>query len=282
MYLHWRRNRIILAALIIVSIAILTIHFKEGEEGLVHRVQRITVGLVAPLQAGVSSIVDPFRHGIHFLVEIRDLKQENERLKREVAELKRDLISLKVVAKENERLRRLIGFKEKTIYKVLPARIIGKSPTGWQAIIILDKGSADGVRKYMPVVVDKGLVGQVVGVSSHAAQVQLITDPKSGVSCQILSTGERGILQGETGGELKLNFIPKDSRVRKMDAVITSGLGGVFPPGIFVGTVSEIKVNPYGLYKEVKVKSSVDFSKLEEVLIITNPLPKTPFPTEGG
>ncbi|MDI6689252.1 MAG: rod shape-determining protein MreC [Actinomycetota bacterium] len=282
MYLRWRRDRIILAALIMMSIVILTLHFKESEEGLVHRVQRITVGLMAPLQAGVSRMVDPFRHGIHFLAEIRDLKRENERLKREVAELKRDLISLKVVAKENQRLRRLIGFKEKTTFEVLPARIIGKSPTGWQAIIILDKGSADGVRKYMPVVVDEGLVGQVVGVSSHAAQIQLITDPKSGVSCQILSTGERGILQGETGGELKLNFIPKDSKVRKADAVITSGLGGVFPPGIFVGTVSEIKVNPYGLYKEVKVKSSVDFSKLEEVLIITNPPPKTSFPTEGG
>ena len=129
----------------------------------------------------------------------------------------------------------------------------------------------------MPVVVAEGLVGQVTQVSGHAAEVQLITDQKSGVAAQLIGSGETGIVEGEVDRKLKLNFVSKDSKVRKGDLVITSGLGGVFPKGLFIATVSKTTQRPYSLYKDISLYSPVHFNGLEEVLVIVNPPPKSPF-----
>lgn len=270
-----RLNQIILVVLILLSIAIITLHHKEGEEGFLHRTQGFVTNLISPLQSGVSRVVNSFRHGWGYIFELGQLREENRQLRREVAEFRRELISLRGMERENRRLRKLVGFKEKLEYRTIPAHVIGKSPTEWQSTIIFDRGSADGVAKDMPVVVEEGLVGRVIEVASHATQVQLITDRKSGVAAQILRTGETGVVEGQIGGELGLQFIPKDSSVKKGDIIITSGLGGVFPKGVPIGKVVEVKGRTHDLYKRIKVKSVVDFSRLEEVLIITD-FPLTP------
>lgn len=270
-----RLNQIILVVLILLSIVVITLHYKEGEEGFLHRTQGFATNLIFPLQSGVSRVVNSFRHGWGYIFELGRLREENQQLKGEVAELRGELISLREMERENRRLRKLVGFKEKLEYRTIPAHVIGKSPTEWQATIILDGGSADGIAKDMPVVIEEGLVGRVIEVASHAAQVQLVTDRKSGVAAQILRTGETGVIEGQIGGELGLQFISKDSSVRKGDIIITSGLGGVFPKGIPIGRVVEVKGRAHDLYKGIKVKSAVDFSKLEEVLIITD-FPLTP------
>ncbi len=281
MYPRWsRRNRIIFGLLVILSVAILTLYFREGSNGFLHRVQRYTVNIVVPLQAGISRAVSPIKSAFRFVAEIGSLRAKNQGLEKENKKLKTEIVSLRLMKKENERLRKLVGFKEKTDFTTIPAHVIGKSSTDWQAAIVLDKGSDDGVEKNMPVVVDSGLVGQVIDSSPKACRVQLITDQKSGVGVQMLSTGETGVLQGQINGELKINFISKDSKAKKGDEVVTSGLGGVFPKGLYVGKVKKIARRPYSLFKEIDVESSVEFVKLEEVLIITSPLPKNPYETE--
>jgi rod shape-determining protein MreC len=266
--------------LVILSVAILTLYFREGSNGFLHRVQRYTVNIVVPLQAGISRAVSPIKSAFRFVAEIGSLRAKNQGLEKENKKLKTEIVSLRLMKKENERLRKLVGFKEKTDFTTIPAHVIGKSSTDWQAAIVLDKGSDDGVEKNMPVVVDSGLVGQVIDSSPKACRVQLITDQKSGVGVQMLSTGETGVLQGQINGELKINFISKDSKAKKGDEVVTSGLGGVFPKGLYVGKVKKIARRPYSLFKEIDVESSVEFVKLEEVLIITSPLPKNPYETE--
>jgi rod shape-determining protein MreC len=270
----------VLGISIILSIAILTISFRESNQGIIHRLQRASLNLIAPIQAGVTKIVNPVYQGSRAVGELFYFRRENKRLRREVASLRGQTVELQELRKENSRLRRLAGFARRTPYRTISAHVIGKSTSDWQASVILDKGSADGIRENMPVVVAEGLVGQVVEVASHASQVQLLTDQKSGVGAEIQETGETGVAQGQLGGDLRLLYVDKNSEVKKGDRVVTSGLGGVFPKGIFVGTVVKVKEKAYVLHKEIKILPAVDFSRLAEVLIITNPPPRPPFGME--
>ncbi|MBI4744928.1 MAG: rod shape-determining protein MreC [Actinobacteria bacterium] len=283
MYLHSgsrKKNNITLGLLVILSIFILTIHFKEGPDGLLHRIQRVSIGITAPLQAGVTKIINSFSSNVNFITDVFNLREENRKLKKENEKLKHKFIFYKEIENENSRLRKLIGFEERLKYRTLPAQIIGKSSNDWQSSIIIDKGYADGLTKNMPVFTSDGLVGQIVQVAPNASQVQLILDQKSGVGVQILSTGETGVLQGQINGFPELEFISKNSEVKVGDEIVTSGLGGVFPKGILVGKVVSLRIDGYSLNKQIYVKPTVDFSKLGEILIITNPPLKPPFAGE--
>jgi len=281
LYPRWsKRNRIIFAILIVFSITVLTLYFRESSNGILHRVQRYTVNMVVPLQSGVSRAISPFRSAFRFVAGIGSMNSENRALKKENKKLKADVVTLRMAEKENKRLKKLLGFKDKTDLVLMPAHVIGKSSTAWQDVVVLDKGREDGIKKNMPVVVDSGLVGQVIDASPSACRVQLITDQKSGVGAQIVSTGETGVVQGQIGGELKLSFISKGSEVKRGDQIVTSGLGGIFPKGIYIGVVKKVIQRPYGLFKEIEIESAVGFHRLEEALIITNPVPKNPYGTE--
>jgi len=274
-----KRNQIVLAVFLILSVGVLTLHWRLGTDSFFNQTQRVVVGLTGPLQSGFSKITRPFKNGLRYVREMGSLRRDNTRMKGEVTKLREEVISLREAKRENKRLKQLAGFKEDK-YTTLAARIIGNSPNNWQATVVIDKGSAEGVALRMPVVSGEGLVGQISKVSSHVSEVQLILDQKSGVGAQIQKRGEKGIIQGDLDKEPKLNFISKDSRVKKGEAVITSGLGGIFPKGILIGFTSEVKLAPYSMYKEIKVTPIVKFSRLEEVLVITNPQPKIPWKKE--
>ncbi len=276
-----KRSRIVFGLLLVLSVTTLTFYYGESSNGILHRAQRYTVNMVVPLQSGFSRIVTPLRSAVQFVSSIGGLSSKNRRLTRENQRLKAEIAQLEQMKKENKRLRKLVGFKQETDFVTVPAHIIGKSSTDWQAVIILDKGRDDGVMKNMPVVVDGGLVGQVIDSSPKACRVQLITDQKSGVGVQIVETGDTGVLQGQIDGELRLSFISKEVKLTEGDRIVTSGLGGVFPKGIYVGTVQKVGKRAYSLFKEIKVKSAVEFSKLEDVLIITKPLPHDPLRMDG-
>lgn len=272
-----RRKQIILAILIIICVFFLTLHYRGGQEGFLVQARRAVMTVISPLQLAVTTVVSPFRNSIQYLGEIRDLKVKNTRLERQVKRLEHQVISLRKKGKENDRLRKLAGFKKDSGFKTKAASVIGRSITGWEALIVIDKGSAAGITKNMPVVAGYGLVGQVVDVSPYASQVQLIIDQRSGVAAELLESGKEGILEGQIDGKLKLGYISKESEVKRGDIVLTSGLGGVFPKGIEVGKVSKVEEDPYDLYKKIEVRPEADFSSLEEVLVIVNPSPPSPY-----
>ena len=266
-----RRNYLVLLVLILISMLILTIHFREGENGIIHRMQRLVMTAVSPIQGVVTTAVSPIGDGWDYLVHFGDLKRENRKLKQEVSKLKGEVFALRGLKNENARLQGLVGFKNQGGYETIAAHVIGMPTSNWWSSVVIDKGFVDGVRRNMPVIAGGGLVGQVAEVSRDASKIMLLNDAQSGVSVQVQQTGEVGIIKGQLRGEnLALRFISRDSSIAKGDVIVTSGLGGLFPKGIYVGKVASVKQSALSLYKIVEVAPATDFSQLEEVLIIKN------------
>jgi rod shape-determining protein MreC len=262
-------NRIALALLILISVSVLVIHFRENDTGFLHNLQRFSVNLLSPLQAGSFSVARSVSNTWQSATKFGQLQEENKALKIEVAELRRDTINIKELVLEIARLRDGIGAPVRQQFVTVFATVIGKSVNTWQATVILDKGSKDGIKKQMAVATADGLVGQVMSTTANSCLVQLIMDQKSAVGVRLQNSRATGIVEGEGQNELKLNYLSKEVKTAKGEIVISSGLGGLYPPDLVVGTVSKVGQRTDGLFQDVRVSPAVDFWTLEEVFIIT-------------
>jgi rod shape-determining protein MreC len=155
----------------------------------------------------------------------------------------------------------------------LPAQVIGEDASSWFRTVMLDKGSDDGLREGLPVVVAEGAVGRIIRCSPRESRVLLITDASSAIASLLQESRTRGISRGK-GETVSLEFALRQDPVEVGELVITSGTGGVFPKGLVIGTVSRVVHDDYGLFQEVTVIPAVDFSRLEEVLILLKETPR--------
>jgi rod shape-determining protein MreC len=197
-----------------------------------------------------------------------DIHHENTQLKNEIHVLKMANSRYRELLATQERLEELLQFKQTINRPVLAAQVIGLDPTGWFKSVIIDKGKWAGLRLDMPVVNAFGVVGRVVSVSSNYAKVLLIIDQNSAVDCLVQRSRDRGMLKGLMSEICKLDYVSKSNDITMGDMVVTSGLGGVFPKGLPVGRILDVKEIPGELFKDIKIRTAVDFSKLEEVLVI--------------
>jgi rod shape-determining protein MreC len=197
-----------------------------------------------------------------------DIHHENTQLKNEIHELKMANSRYRELLATQERIEELLQFKQTINRPVLAAQVIGLDPTGWFKSVIIDKGKWAGLRLDMPVVNAFGVVGRVVSVSSNYAKVLLIIDQNSAVDCLVQRSRDRGMLKGLMSEICKLDYVAKSNDITMGDMVVTSGLGGVFPKGLPVGRILDVKEIPGELFKDIKIRTAVDFSKLEEVLVI--------------
>jgi len=231
-------------------------------------VEQLIVEITAPFQRLIRQSIDAtenFWMNYFYLVDVRS---ENARLKQTADALRRENNRYRELLATHERLQKLLQFKEMVQRPATAAQVIGADPTGWFKSIIIDKGKDAGLSWDMPVVNASGVVGRIVSVSKNYAKVLLIVDQNSAVDCLTQRSRDRGMVKG-TGGRLcKMDYMAKSSDVAVGDLVITSGLGGVFPKGLPVGTVTEAKEGDGKLFKEIDIMPCVDFSKLEEVLVI--------------
>ena len=209
--------------------------------------------------------VEEFWLNYFYLVNVR---QENLRLRTSVNSLKMENSRYRELLSTHERLEKLLQFKQDTDRPVLAAQVIGLDPTGWFKSVIINKGKEDGLEIDMPVVNAVGVVGRVVSLSPNYAKVLLIIDQNSAVDCLVQRSRDRGIVTGLSTEICKMDYMVKSSDVAVGDIVVTSGLGGVFPKGIPVGEVLNVEDITGELFKNIEIRPAVDFSKLEEVLII--------------
>ncbi len=209
-----------------------------------------------------------------FLTVPRDvlaLQQRNIQLEADVARLQAQVIQLQQQVAETDALAALVKFSRSNPQSsYTAASVIGRDPSPFLHYIIIDKGSNQGVLRGMPVVTEKGLVGRVDAVVSDASRVQLITDPNSAVNVRLESAKREAILVGSVSGDLFLDFLPPNFTVEPGDVLLTSGLGGGFPPDLIIGQVINIRKRDSDLFQQASVQAVVDFTQLKIVLIITD------------
>jgi len=230
--------------------------------------EQLIVEITAPFQKLIKQTINftkDFWLNYFYLIDVRN---ENTRLKQEINSFRRENSRYKELLATHERLRKLLQFKEIIRRPVVAAQVIGLDPTGWFKSIIIDKGKRAGLKWDMPVVNASGVVGRIVSVSTDYAKVLLIIDQNSSVDCLTQQSRDRGMVKGLSTDVCKMDYMAKSNDAVVGDMVITSGLGGIFPKGLPVGRISRVKDVSGELFKEIEVSPSVDFSKLEEVLVI--------------
>ena len=259
-----------LIVLSVISLALFVLGVREGDSGLLHGVRgvfqtvatpaRVVGSVVASPVSGISNVVGNLTADSQTL---SDLKAENDDLKAQVARLTE-------YEDEANTLTDLLQLRNQYSLDSTAARVIARSTDSWSSTITIDKGTTSGIQTGMPVMTSTGVVGQVSECGPTTATVRLITDESSGVSAKVQSSGAQGQLQGSADGTLHLNLIRTDQQVSTGDSVVTSGLGGVYPKGLPVGTVSNVTKSSGSLYYDITVEPLASVGSLEEVLVITS------------
>jgi rod shape-determining protein MreC len=211
---------------------------------------------------------------VDFLTVPRDLatmRQRNAELEADLARLQTQVIELQQKVTETEILSALVDFaRANPEYDYSGATVIGRDPSPFFRYVIINIGSNDGILPGMQVVTDQGLVGRVDAVIAEASRVQLITDSASVVNVTLPASNTEAMLVGSVTGDVSLDMIPQDAAVRPGDVVLTSGLGGGYPPNLLVGQVVSVRKLDYELFQQASIQPNVDFARLQFVLVIVN------------
>ena len=244
--------------------------------------------LLSPVIAGQTWLSVRFTAIQNFLSspqDITSLRQRNTSLENEVSRLQTEIISLKQQIDQTRILSALVGFaRTNPEYRYESASVIGRDPSPFVQYVIINRGSDIGLRRGMPVVTEQGLVGRIAAVTAGAARVQLITDPGSSINVRIDPARTQAVLQGDITANVSLSMIPQSAAVQTGDLVMTSGLGGNYPPDILIGQITGVRSQDIDLFKSASVQPVVDFSQIDIVLVITNFQPvdtKPLIPTPG-
>lgn len=239
--------------------------------GYLTPVTRIVLTPVISAQAWLSTRFQAVQALISAPQDVTRLRQRNIELEAEVSRLQSQVIELEQRLTETNILSALVEFaRANPEYRYQAAAVIGYDTSPFLKYILINKGSDDGLRRGMPVVTQQGLVGRVVAVTSTAARVQLITDPASTVNVRLDPSEAEAVLNGQITGDVLLDMIPQEANVQVGDLVLTSGLGGGYPPNLLIGQVTGIRGQDQDLFKRATVQTVVDFNQLEIVLVITN------------
>lgn len=260
---------IFITALLIVSIS-LTVSPKENPNIF----ERALNMFFLPIQSVVKFPYEKIKGSINFFVEMKGYANENERLSEENTELKEKVRQLEIAGIENENLRDMLNLTKKyDASNAVVAEIISVDTT-WFEVITVNKGKNDGIKANMTVLTPSGLVGKVTKVFDFSSQVTTILDSSNAVSASLTKTGDLVTTIGDMGLAnekiLKLKYVPSDITLLEGDVIETSGMGGIYPKGIYIGTIKKVEEDEESKKRYALVEPGVEFSKMREVLIIEN------------
>ena len=260
---------IILTIIILILVVILS----NIDVQKLSKIENIFSSLVMPIQNGLTYLKNKIEGNDSFFTDISKLQEENEELRKRNSELEQSLRELEIIKSENETLKEYVNLKDKyQKYQTIPAYVINKDITNYNQTIVINVGEKDGIQPNMAVIADQGLVGHVISTTQTTAKIQTIIDTASSVSSNISTSREAIIVTGtlEKSSTLKATYIPTDANILENDKVETSGIGGIYPKGIPIGTITEIVHTKNITDRYAYVETAVDFKKLETVLVIVN------------
>jgi rod shape-determining protein MreC len=272
------RRRAVVAVLTIVSLALVTVYFRESDGGVLHGFQSAGATVLSPFEVGAERVARPFRDAAGWFGGLLDAKSENKKLRKQVDDLRQEVILTQSALRENTQLKRLLSYLQGPTfpkdYRPIAARVIARAPSQFTQQVVISAGKNDGIAKHDAVVTADGLVGEVTKVASRVAQVTLLTDPTSAVSALDIRSNADGILQlDQSGSSLILDRVTKDQVVDEGDVVVTSGfrsgdLTSLYPRGLPLGVVTSVSQSDTDIYKEIQVDPYVDFPNLEAVIVL--------------
>ena len=276
MYEHRGRGRAVLAVLLLASVVVITLDFREGPDGPVARLQRVTVAVFSPVQRLASATIRPIGDFVGGVGGLGRLRSDNRRLQAEVDRLRAQERTYQDVLAENQRLRGALAMAARCGCRTVGATVVAASGSNFQWSVTIDAGSRQGVAADMAVLDADGLVGRVTRVTADYATVLLISDPSSGVAASVARTKAPGILRGQ--GEQDLTFEPvrAGTDVRAGDSLVTQSYqGGIFPAGIPIGAVSHVdRASATSLVARVSVQPYSDLGRLDVVaVVVAKPTP---------
>ncbi len=239
----------------------------------VRRLQAGFLGMISPFLKTGSAVerkITAFREGMKTLTE---LEQETGGLRVANQRLSAENQTLRGLEAENNRLRNALGYRERAVFQLMPARIIARDASSWYNTVTIDRGSAELIEADMPVLTEEGLVGKTTTIAEHSSVVVLVSDENCKVAANVEGTREQGIVKGErvSGGGLpviSLNFLSKQANLQSGQKVLTSGVGGVFPPGVLIGAVREFKMRE--LDGHATLVPAVDLTTLQDVFVVVS------------
>jgi rod shape-determining protein MreC len=283
------KNPLALMAVLFIQVVALATQVKRpenarsGNTGSGTRLIRVwTVTAFTPVEKMFVSTGHFFRDGWHNYADLRGVRKQNRELLDEVARLQMEQVRLKQDAEQARRLQALLEFKERFISRTVAAQVIGTSGTEQSRVVVIDKGSHDGIRQDMAVITPDGIVGKVKEVFPLSSQVLLINDHDSGAGVILERSRLQGILKGTSQGELQVTDIMSDEKIEAGDHVITSGGDRIYPKGFSVGTVINATADrDNDPFLVIKIKPAADLRRLEEVMVVTKMAEETPAVAAG-
>ncbi|MGQ0549808.1 MAG: rod shape-determining protein MreC [Armatimonadota bacterium] len=268
-----RRQVLFVAAIVLATLGMLTLQVRLPERRDVGPVGSLVLAVMGPVHTGLARVADGLARLWRPFSDISRLRAENARLREDVERLSAEVSRLRERAQATQRLERLLAFRSQVPGRAIGARVIGRDATQWFAVIVLDRGSQDGVRRNDTVVAAEGLVGRVLTVSATTSQVLLISDTRSAVGVILQQSREAGVVEGLGQASLRLKYVTRAREVPVGEVIVTSGQAGVFPRGLPVGTVASVTREQSAFHLEAVVRPAVPLDQLEDVLILIESRP---------
>jgi rod shape-determining protein MreC len=263
-----QRPGVVLAAAILLHVALISAQVNTASGLPV--LQVVTFGSFSELQRGTMSLIDGVRGIWTGYIALQQVQQENTALKQELQTVQVRLQQERAEAQRTDNLRQLLELRERANLDTVAAEVIAGAASPDFKTVTIDKGSSDSLETDMAVISPAGVVGRVILPSRRASKVQLLIDRNAAAGALIERTRVQGVVVGIGDGLLHMQYVPGTADVKTGDLVVTSGIDGIFPKGFVIGTIDHADRGA-GAYHEIVIRPAVDFSRLEEVLIVRTP-----------
>lgn len=261
---RWRR---LLTGAIIPLLALLALTAGSRRGGATGHLEAVVAGVVEPFQSGASGAFSFLEGAGEAVFGGVRLRRENQELRQEIARLRSEVQESRERVAAAARCERLLEYREGSGLRLAAAGVIGHDAGSLYHTIVIDRGSADGLKANQAVLTPEGAVGRIIRVYPRSALVLLLVDRSSGIDAVVQRTRDQGVVQGLGGQACELKYVARQAELMIGDYVVTSGAGGVFPKGIWIGQVSRVQKGGY-LFQHVEVQPTAPLDRLEEVLVV--------------
>ena len=269
----FRRHTLLTFVVLLLLSALVLMSLRVKQRKGIDFFDALLMECCSPFLKASTFVIHTTQGIFHDYVFLVHLQRDNSLLKQRIVELQQEIGELREMALAKERIQNLLQFRESISSSTIAAEVIGQDPSSWFKSVTINKGEKDGVQKGMAVISPEGVIGQILKTGPYHSTVLLITDYNSAIDSIVQRTRAKAIVEGKGENRCQLKYLLRAEEVIVGDIVVTSSLSGNFPKGLMVGEIMKVDKAGQGIFQYAELVPSVDLTKLEEVLIITESFP---------